>query len=75
MYIRKGKSSAWSSFCCVFEIVCDTYGRVILILSQSNLSKQYLLRFLCLKIKIFYRVCCETFEELQHEIGSCRTLS
>ena len=40
---------------------------------QRNLSKQCLLRLVCLNIKIFYRVCCEAFQELEHKIDSCRT--
>ena len=36
----------------IFEVLCGAYGGGILILRQRNLSKQCLLRFLCLNIKI-----------------------
>ena len=66
LYFRK-------NFCMVRVFRCDL-GRVlfgtcdgeILILRQRNLSKQCLLRFLCLNIKIFYRVPCKAFQGLQH---------
>ena len=44
-----------------------------LILRQKNLSKQWLLRFLDLNIKMLYRVYCEAFQELQHKIDPGRT--
>ena len=50
----KDKSSTWSGISVeVFEVLCGFCCRGILILRHRNLSKQCLLRFLCLKIKIF----------------------
>ena len=46
-------------FLVVFEVLRGTCGGGILILRQRSLSKQCLLRFLRLKIKIFCRVCCK----------------
>ena len=40
--------------------------------TRKNQIKQCLLRFLCLNIKIFYRVCCFTFQGLQHKTGAYR---
>ena len=47
----------------------------ILILRLRNLSKQCLLRFLCLNIKIFYLVCFEAFQGLQDKTGHAEFLS
>ena len=50
----KDKSSAWSGISVeVFEVLCGLCCRRNLILRHRNLSKQCLLIFLCLKIKIF----------------------
>ena len=44
-------------FVVVFEELCGTCGGGNLILRQRNLSKQCLLRFLGLNIKIFFTLC------------------
>ena len=56
----------------VFEVLCGTCGGGIFLVRQRNLSKHCLLRFLGLNIKIFYRVFCEDFQELQQKIGPSR---
>ena len=52
-----------SFFVVIIDVLSGTGSGETLILRQRNLSKQCLLRFLCLNIKIFYHVCCEAFQE------------
>ena len=63
------------AFVVVYELLCGTCSGGILILRQRNLSKQCLLRFLCPNIKIFYCMCCEAYQGLQHKFGPCRTFT
>ena len=54
----------------IFEVLCGTCGGVILILRQRNLSKQCLLRFLCLKIRMFTVCAVKRFNECHTKLDN-----
>ena len=50
-------------YTCGFEMLCGICGGGILILRQRKLSKQCLLKFACLKIKIFTMCALKCFKD------------
>ena len=59
-----------------FKVLCSTCGGGILILRQRNLSKQCLLRFLCLSIKILFTVhAVKRFKDCNTKLDHAKLLS
>ena len=61
-------------FVVVFELLCGTCGGGVLILRQRNLSKQCLLRFLCLNIKIFTACALKRFNDCNIKLDHAEPL-
>ena len=63
------------SFVVVFEVFCDTCSGGILMLRQRNLSKQCLIRFLCLSIQIVFTMCAmKGFENCNSKLDDAELL-